>query len=55
MVYEKVYNNYMDNSKILLAFDKQFKEKYYTARELEYGNEAGVFLSPFEYKDLLEF
>ena len=55
MVYEKVYNNYMENSKILLAFDKQFKEKYYTARELEYGNEAGVFLSPFEYKDLLEF
>ncbi len=50
-----VYNKDMENQKILLAFEKQFNEKYYTAQELEYGNEAGVFLTPFEYKSFLEY
>ena len=45
----------MEHPKIELAFEKQFKEKYYTARELEYGNKAGIFLSPFEYRNLLDY
>ena len=45
----------MINQKILSAFEKQYKEEYYTAKELQYGNKVGLFLSPFEYKSLLEY
>lgn len=35
--------------------DKQYCEKYYTAKELIYGNEAQTYLSPFDYKQLIEY
>ena len=45
----------MENKKILNALQKQIEEKYYTGSQLEYSNEAGTFLSPFEYRTLLEY
>ena len=33
---------------------KQLEAEYYTAKEMQYGNNAGMFLSPFEYKEYLE-
>ena len=45
----------MDNTKLLNALSKQYNEKYYTAKELEYSPEAGVFLTPFEYKQFIEY
>ena len=45
----------MDNKKILNAVEKQFHEKYYTAKELEYSNKAGTFLSPLEYRQFLAY
>ncbi|MCR5309025.1 MAG: Fic family protein [Bacilli bacterium] len=33
---------------------KQLEAEYYTAKEMQYGNNAGTFLSPFEYKEYLE-
>ena len=45
----------MDILKLQSLLEKQFNENYYTPKELEYGNAAGVFLSPFEYKEFLEY
>ena len=45
----------MENRKITMALKKQLNEKYYTARDLQYGNQAGTFLSPLEYRDLIEY
>ena len=45
----------MDDKKILNAVEKQFHEKYYTAKELEYSNKAGTFLSPLEYRQFLAY
>lgn len=45
----------MENQKLQSLLEKQFNETYYTAKELEYGNAAGEFLSPFEYKEFLEY
>ena len=30
-------------------------EKYYTSRELKYDTSVGIFLSPYHYKQLLEY
>ncbi|MBR5340558.1 MAG: Fic family protein [Erysipelotrichaceae bacterium] len=45
----------MKNDKILNALEKQFNEKYYTAKELEYANVPGTLLTPFEYQEFLEY
>lgn len=45
----------MNDSNLENALQKQHNETYYTALQLEYSNRAGVFLSPFEYKKLLEY
>ena len=50
-----VYNSGMENEKILNAIKKQFLEEYYTAKELQYSNKAGIYLSPFEYKQFIEY
>ena len=47
MVYGMVYD--MD------MIEKQFENEYYTAKELQYSNKAGTFLSPLEYKQFLEY
>ncbi len=50
-----VYNNAMDKDKISKILNLQFNEKYYTPKELEYGNDPGIFISPHEYKELVEY
>lgn len=45
----------MINPKILSAFEKLYNEEYYTSKELEYSNKVGLFLSPYEYKVLLDY
>ncbi|MGI6714544.1 MAG: Fic family protein [Bacilli bacterium] len=45
----------MNNEKLHAILEKQFNGKYYTAKELQYGNEAGTYISPFEYKQLIEY
>ncbi|OQC11225.1 MAG: Fic/DOC family protein [Tenericutes bacterium ADurb.Bin087] len=45
----------MNKEKLHAILAKQFNEKYYTAQELQYGNEAGTYISPFEYKQLIEY
>lgn len=35
-------------------FNKMINEKYYTARELKYDIDPGLFVSPYQYKQLLE-
>ncbi len=50
-----VYHIDMDNQKLQRLLEKQFTEKYYTAKELEYGNEAGTYITPYEYGQLLEY
>ena len=49
LVYGKVYDIGVSNNKILNALETQFNEKYYTAKDLEYANVPGTFLTPFEY------
>ena len=36
-------------------FGKMLNEKYYTARELKYDTDPGLFVTPFQYKQLLEY
>lgn len=55
LVYGMVYNNNMENGKLQEILEKQFNGEYYTQKELEYGNKPGLFLSPFEYKELIEY
>ena len=50
-----VYNIAMNKEFLESILKKQFNEKYYTAKELEYGNEAGTFISPFDYNQLIEY
>lgn len=45
----------MNKELLQTLLEKQFNEKYYTAKELEYGNEAGTYISPFEYNQLVEY
>lgn len=45
----------MNKEKILRVLNKQVTEEYYTAKELQYSNKAGTFLTPFEYKEYLDF
>ena len=54
-VYGKVYNVFMENEKFEKILQKQLEGEYYTAKELQYGNNAGTFLSPFEYKSYLDY
>ena len=50
-----VYNIAMNKDFLESILKKQFNEKYYTAKELEYGNEAGTFISPYDYGQLIEY
>lgn len=45
----------MENKKILFALEKQFNEEYYLMTELIYSNKVGIFLSPYEYKEFIEY
>lgn len=45
----------MENEKFEKILEKQLSGKYYQPKELEYGNIAKTFLSPFEYKQFLEY
>jgi len=55
MVYGMVYNIAMEKEKLVKVLEKQLSEEYYTAKELQYSNKAGTFLSPFEYKQFIDF
>ena len=55
MVYDLVYNRAMENEKIIKVLNRQLEEEYYTAKELQYSNKVGTFLSPYEYKQLVEY
>lgn len=35
--------------------ERQYKEKYYTPKELEYSSQVGLFLSPFDYQRLITY
>ena len=54
MVYDKVYNVVMEKVKFNQILNKQLEGEYYTSKELQYGNKANIYLSPFEYKEYLE-
>ena len=45
----------MENEQFNKILQKQLEGEYYTAKELQYGNKAGTFLSPYEYNLYLEF
>ncbi|MCR4911678.1 MAG: Fic family protein [Bacilli bacterium] len=45
----------MENAKLEKALKVQLGKEYYTQKELQYGNSAGVFLSPYEYKEFLDY
>ena len=55
MVYKKVYNKIMKNEEFKEILLKQFNEKYYEPKELEYSKEVNTLLSPFEFKKFLEY
>lgn len=55
LVYGKVYHKSMDVPKLQAIIKKQLEEKYYTPKELQYGNEPGTYLSPWDYQKLLEY
>lgn len=45
----------MKEEKFIQILNKQFNEKYYTTKELQYSNSVNTFLSPYECKEFLEF
>ena len=45
----------MKNEKLEIALNKQFNGKYFTIKELEYGYDANIFLSPVEFKEFIEY
>ncbi len=45
----------MENEKFLKTLRAQLEGEYLTSKEIQYGNKAGLFLSPYEYKKFLEY
>ena len=54
-VYVSVYNRCMTNEQFEKILLKQFESNYFKPKELMYSNSAGTFITPFEYKQYIEY
>ena len=45
----------MNNEKFEQLLNKLYSSHYFNAKELQYGNKANTFLSPFEYKEFVKY